>query len=357
MTVESEKNIEALKKENFLLDSKVIELYTLYSISKKLSMTLQLEEIFDGTMEHISKSLEIDDYCVFLWDGKKEKLSVNAYYGDTELDDISFQPGEGITGDVAVNGKVCILQDVSKSKDFLFYRNRKKNIGSFMCMPLKEKAGTILGTLNVHKNKPDSFDEKSIELFLEVASQLEIAIEKALAFQTIKELSIRDELTELYNRRYFFDFFEREISRAKRYGHKVSIIIVDIDHFKNFNDKNGHIMGDGALKLVAKTMNTALRKSDIIARLGGEEFIVVLPETPREFALIAAEKIRAAVEEETIKGEENQPGGKLIITLGVASYPEDAEFASELVDCADMALYKGKNTSRNIVSIYNSEEK
>jgi len=118
-----------------------------------------------------------------------------------------------------------------------------------------------------------------------------------------------DALTGLYNRRYFFDYFEREMVRAKRYEHNVSIIVIDVDHFKNFNDKNGHVLGDVALKMVASQLTKNLRQSDVVARLGGEEFIVLLTETPKNDAVEVAEKLRKAIELEPIKGEESQAAG------------------------------------------------
>jgi len=347
-----ETEVKELSRENVVLDSKVIELFTLYNISKKLSLATQLDEIFDGTMGHISNSLNMDDFCILLLDDLREKLVVSASYGNRELNNMDFDPGEGISGQVLLSGSAKLIQDISKEKDFLFYKGRKKNIGAFLCIPLKCKEGRVLGTMNVHKPTPNTFNSHEVLVFSEVAGQIAVALDKAISFKNVKELAIRDALTGLYNRRYFFDYFEREMVRAKRYEHNVSIIVIDVDHFKNFNDKNGHVLGDVALKMVASQLTKNLRQSDVVARLGGEEFIVVLTETPKENAVEVAEKLRSAIELESVKGEENQPSGKLTATFGVSAYPEDAKFATELIECADHALYVGKGASRNIVIPY-----
>lgn len=347
-----ENRIKELERENRLLDSKILELYTLYSISKRLSMATHIEEIYSETMEHISSFLNIDDFCIMILDKSKDVLTVSASHSDTDLKDISLAVGEGITGRVPIVGEKILIQDVSKDPDFLFYKGKKRNIGSFLSIPLKSNDKTIIGTLNVHKPEANAILDKDVELFDEVAQQIAVAIEKALSYRNFKELSVRDELTGLYNRRYFFENFEKEMERAKRYKRLLSIIILDIDHFKNFNDKNGHLTGDDALRKVALILKENVRRADILARYGGEEFIVLISEQGKDQALSIAEKLRSAIEETSVAGEENQPGKKLTATLGVASYPVDTDYATELIDCADKALYHGKTKGRNIVVGY-----
>ncbi|MDH3972904.1 MAG: sensor domain-containing diguanylate cyclase [Deltaproteobacteria bacterium] len=344
-----EARVEGLEKENRILDSRILELYTLYSISKRLSMTTHLEEIFSETMEHISRSLKIDDFCIMLLDKSNEFLTVSASHSDTDLKNISLSVGEGISGRVPLLGEKVLIQDVSKEPDFLFYKGKKRNIGSFLTIPLKRSDKSIIGTLNVHKPEANAFLEKDVQLFDEVAQQIAVAIDKALSFRNIRELSMRDDLTGLYNRRYFFDTFEKEMERARRFNRNISVIILDIDHFKNFNDKNGHLLGDDALRTVAATLEENVRKADTLARYGGEEFIVLISEQDKTHTVKIAEKLRVAIEEIEVSGEKNQPRGKLTVTLGVSSYPDDTQYATELIDCADKALYSGKTKGRNIV--------
>lgn len=347
-----ENEVEELRKQNRFLDSKMIEIYTLYNISKRLSLATKLEEVFSGSMDVISGSLEIDDFCIMLLDEKGDSLYVNACHGEVDLVGTSFKVGDGVTGMAVQTGEKKLISDVSKCDEFLFYNGKKNNIGSFLCIPLKGKDKEVIGALNVHKSQPDSFTEADLEFFGEIATHIAAAIFKALSLRRMEELSNRDPLTGLFNRRYFFDYFEKEVERVKRHKHHSSLILIDVDYFKNFNDKNGHLLGDEALKTVARILSDNCRVADVIARFGGEEFIIILQETGKAKAVAVAEKIRQAIEDEPVAGEENQPGAKLTATLGVSSMPDDAVFASEIVDCADKALYLGKTMGRNIVVSY-----
>lgn len=161
--------------------------------------------------------------------------------------------------------------------------------------------------------------------------------------------TITDSLTGLSNFRYFQVQIKEEISRAARYKSVFALLIVDIDHFKHFNDTNGHQMGNEILKQVANTLKETLRPQDFIARYGGEEFVIMLPETSRENAAVAAERLREAVEQSEFPGGQNQPQGRVTVSLGGAVYPKDASVAGRLIEKADKGLYEAKRNGRNRV--------
>lgn len=157
----------------------------------------------------------------------------------------------------------------------------------------------------------------------------------------------RDPLTGLFNRRYLTFALEREIMRAAGGDAPLSLIILDVDYFKTYNDKNGHPAGDEVLKKTGSILTSTLRKCDIIVRYGGEEFLVVLPNTSPEGASRVAEKIRRAVESYPFPNGDGQPGGRLTVSLGAACFPEHSHNAAELVDLADKAMYRAKQAGRN----------
>lgn len=159
--------------------------------------------------------------------------------------------------------------------------------------------------------------------------------------------TITDALTGLHNFRYFQTYLKNEIRRASRYAHPFALLIADIDHFKNFNDKNGHPMGNVILKQVASILKESLREDSFIARYGGEEFVIVLPETDLHGAKAASEHLRKAIEASLFPGQNHQPGGKLTISLGGATFPRDSEVSSQLIEKADRALYAAKSSGRN----------
>ncbi len=164
-----------------------------------------------------------------------------------------------------------------------------------------------------------------------------------------RELSIRDGLTGLFNHRYFQAHLSMEVSRSGRHQREFSLIFIDVDHFKNYNDTLGHPEGDTLLKTLSQLIAEKLRVSDILARYGGEEFTIILPETTLENARLVAEKIRLLIAEHPFAGRENQPDGKVTVSIGLASYPAMGKDAETLVKRADEALYQAKNTGRNKV--------
>ena len=173
----------------------------------------------------------------------------------------------------------------------------------------------------------------------------------------LREISLRDGLTGLYNQRYFRQALSREIKRSARHERSFSVLFCDIDHFKQYNDANGHIEGDEALKEFSEILLERLRQTDVASRYGGEEFIMLLPETSKENAAYLANDICSLVESHTFKGEETQPGGRLTVSIGVASFPDDAIDEVELLRLADQALYQAKEQGRNRVIIIDTSLK
>lgn len=167
--------------------------------------------------------------------------------------------------------------------------------------------------------------------------------------QTLKEMTIRDGLTGLFNHRHFQESLSLEIFRAQRHAQYFSLIFLDVDNFKIYNDTHGHPKGDEALQTLAALIKGQTRRTDLVARYGGEEFVVLLPETSKEQALVRAENIRQAVQNHSFAGATNQPQGRFTISLGVATYPEDGKDGSTLTKLADKALYTAKGQGRNRV--------
>ncbi|MGE5893421.1 MAG: diguanylate cyclase [bacterium] len=168
--------------------------------------------------------------------------------------------------------------------------------------------------------------------------------------RTLKELAIRDGLTGLYNHRYFQEAFAKELIRARRYGLVFSLLFIDVDHFKHYNDAYGHPVGDNLLRSLTRVIKDRLRASDFLARYGGEEFVIILPETPKENAFTIAETIRQHIADHSFEGRETQPLGRITVSLGISTFPTDGEDGTSLIKHADEALYRAKNTGRNHVS-------
>ncbi|NUP98670.1 MAG: GGDEF domain-containing protein [Armatimonadetes bacterium] len=165
----------------------------------------------------------------------------------------------------------------------------------------------------------------------------------------LRTASILDALTQVFNRGFFDERFRHEFDRAERYGRVLSLVVVDVDNFKRYNDRNGHLEGDQVLREVADILRFGLRSTDTVARYGGEEFVALLPETSKEQAMALVERLRQRVDQHAFLHEESQPGGSLTISAGVATYPGDGDRPDRIFEYADQALYEAKRSGRNKV--------
>lgn len=226
---------------------------------------------------------------------------------------------------------------------------------SGIILPLKDhdQANGILKLFSVNEDFYTKLDTNILEC---TSNMLSRSIENVRKHYIMRRMATVDGLTNVYNRRFFSEQVMREFNRAHRYRSDLSLIMIDIDHFKVFNDSNGHLMGDKVLSKVAQILKSNCREADLVARYGGEEFAVILPETDLTNGVIVAEKIRSSVEAHPFKHGEKQPGGKLTISLGVATKTDDVVEATDLINHADIALYRAKKTGRNRCAAYSGDE-
>jgi diguanylate cyclase (GGDEF)-like protein len=183
------------------------------------------------------------------------------------------------------------------------------------------------------------------DLYKERARELRAVMEK------LEEVSITDDLTQIYNHRYLISRLHYEFERAKRYGLSVSLIMLDIDHFKVYNDNNGHLAGDEALRNVAKLIHGTLRETDIVGRYGGEEFAIILLHADSRKTAEVGERIRRIIEEAPFPKEELQPMGKITVSIGGCCLSDGMQSMEDLIRAADEALYRAKRNGRNQITI------
>ena len=188
---------------------------------------------------------------------------------------------------------------------------------------------------------------------------LRVRIDKGLQFLALsreseeyKKRATTDGLTGLWNFAHFQDILPKEIERSRRYKYPLSLVMIDLDNFKLYNDTFGHVSGNRVLVKIAKVFLNVIRRADMASRYGGEEFVVVLPHTEKRFAHAFCDRLRKIVESTHFEGEESMPGGKITISSGVATFPDDADDSEELIERADMALYAAKRAGRNVVCSY-----
>jgi len=195
------------------------------------------------------------------------------------------------------------------------------------------------------------FTTYEAEILEVLGNQVSVAIDNARMYQQVEAMAVTDGLTQLYNHRKFQEILDSEFRRAQRYNTFLSILLIDIDRFKSINDTKGHPVGDEVLKKIAGLIRRFIRETDFPCRYGGEEFVLVLPNTSTKEAVTIAERIRKSVEKSTFILN-NKEELNITISIGIASYPADTKEKQELVDKADKALYFAKESGRNQTQTY-----
>jgi diguanylate cyclase (GGDEF)-like protein len=239
------------------------------------------------------------------------------------------------------------LEDVAKIEEI-----NKEGIVFFASIPLKAE-GEVVGFLILASRMDLRFDFDLASLFSLLGNNLSLIAEKIRLFQETQRLAVTDDLTGLYNIRYFYDVLNYEIVRGERYSTPFSIVLFDIDNFKELNDTYGHQAGDEVLRLVAEVMVKSSRAPDTVSRYGGEEFIAVLPNASNEEAFNLATRIKEAVEGTVFLGDKSV---RLTISGGVASFPDDAKDAKSLLYAADMAMYEAKAAGKKLIRCYKKDK-
>ena len=349
-----EEKSQIIEKTNQDLQARLKELSLLHEFSHKITSTLELDDLGTILSSFIVHTLGFKEFVFLVLDETEKMLEVKVAEGfeeDSHVYGMGFKPGEGITGRVWNKRQTYYIPDTRMEVNYLYYKGENRQDGSFLSIPLLFK-NKVQGVLNFFRHGINQFSSEEIQFLNTLAVEIGIALVNVKLYSKTRELSVRDELTQLYNRRHFQQILPLEIKRAQRFGKELSVLMIDIDHFKNYNDAYGHLEGDERLKEFSNFVQTRIREVDFMARFGGEEFVLVLPNTIKMDALKVAEKLRVAIRSHAFKSATTQPGGHLSVSIGVAAYPQDAEVMEELVDAADIALYQAKGKGRDVVISY-----
>jgi diguanylate cyclase (GGDEF)-like protein len=322
------------------------EIDSLNAAASHLTSVREPDMLYEVILDTSVNLTSAERGSLMLVDGESPYLTVKAARGINRrlLDEIKIRPGEGIAGKVFMDGLPVKVDDMEKN-EWGFLSRPKYSTSSFISVPLKIGDKSI-GVLNISdKITREAFSDEDLVLLRSFASYASIALERSTYYSLaghLKELSITDSLTGLFNRRYFEERFFEELHRSARHNLSFSLAMIDIDDFKLFNDSEGHLAGDEMLKCIANIAKDSLRVIDVIARIGGEEFSVIMPQTEKDEAVLVAERIRSSLRELLPRTWKNFPKDTITVSIGIATFPHDGRERKELIRNADKALYAAK---------------
>jgi diguanylate cyclase (GGDEF)-like protein len=267
--------------------------------------------------------------------------------------------GEGVSGEVIDTGKAVMVTDLRMAGRKPAAAERQYKTNSFISYPITI-GGRKVGVLNVtDKSGGGTYDEVDLSLLEIIGPQVALALERAEWQERATEfqlMSITDSLTSLPNRRYLEERLAEELNRSKRYDYPMSFLMIDIDDFKAYNDKNGHQAGDVALQITAHCLKGALRVVDVASRYGGEEFCILLPQTAMSEAGVIADRIRDRVSTTHFPHGKSQPLGSVTISVGVSTFTKNVDTPENIIAAADRALYQAKSNGKDRVEFYGERE-
>ena len=329
------------------------ELSIFHDVAKALTSSLDLDSILQTIMEKMAEYFRPDTWSLLMVDESKSELYFAIAVGTASeaLKNVRLKVGEGIAGHVAKYGETLIVPDVRADGRFAKRIDdvTQWETESIICVPLKSRL-RVLGVIQLVNVDMQHFGDQESFFLQSLCDYAAIAIENARAVEKIQELTITDDCTGLYNARHLYKTLETEVYRSSRFGYEFSVVFIDLDHFKQVNDTHGHLIGSKLLAEIGYLIKAQLRLIDFAFRYGGDEFVVLLPQTGKDSAAVVARRLRDSLRASAFCKEE---GLNLNVraSMGLASYPHDAKTPHDIIRQADEMMYLVKNTTRDNIGV------
>ncbi len=317
----------------------------LFTIGKVIGSDESLSSTLSTISELVTELTGAQACSVMLADVERSTLLGKAAYGlnRDDISSVSFHFGEGVAGWVAEHGKPALIGNVESDERFVLHRESSTPICAMACVPLLSREH-VVGVLTITSNTPESFTNDTLDLLQLIATTIALDIENI----RLRRISVTDKLTGAFNREFLDNQLPSSIRESLKKREPLSVIMFDVDHFKDVNDTHGHATGDEVLRLLAKRLKSSSRGRDRLVRYGGEEFLLLLPGASLKTATEIAERIRKQFESRPIALENlNLP---IRLSAGVAEH-HALESAADLYGRADTALYVAKRNGRNRVEV------
>jgi len=340
----------ALVNTNKQLQKKVYDFHSLFEVSYRVMGQLELRQLVNLALLNLLGIITTQSVILLIAnkdDNDVFEVTDAKGFNEESVSDFTVFRHDKLIHYLEIIKKPFQINNVNR--EFQDIIPVLKKMGIQVVSPLFRNE-EIFGILCIGPNiKGVEYNEDNLETVAIMTNMLAIALYNAQMYQHIKTLSYTDGMTGLHNYRFFRLRLKEEIARARRENSKVTLSIMDVDHFKNYNDQIGHPAGDEILRKIGRILKNSVRDNDIVARYGGEEFALILPGTDEQGAFILAERIRHKVEETHFINQEIQPEGKITLSTGIGTFPEDAVIVEDLIIAADRAMYHAKYTGRNKV--------
>ncbi len=332
------------------------EVAVFQELGKALTSSLQLDQVLSTIMEKIDEFLRPDNWSLLLLDESKQELYFELAIGKASpaLKDVRIKMGQGIAGWVAQHGEAVIVPDVSKDTRFFSQVDEKTKMEtrSIVAVPVRFR-DTCLGVIElINCVGSEGFQNRDLKLLEALADFAAIALENARHVKRIHELTIKDDCTNLFNARHMSSILETEIYRSRRYNYEFSLVFIDLDFFKRVNDTHGHLAGSRLLGEIGDALKSSCRLIDFAFRYGGDEFVILLPQTPKDNALVVARRLHKMIRE-SVWLEKEGLNVRITASLGVSAYPLDSRTKEGVMHLADEAMYLVKNSNRDNVAAAN----
>ena len=329
------------------------ELTIFHDVAKALTSSLDLDSILQTIMDKMAEYFRPETWSLLMLDHEKNELYFAIAVGaaSESLANVRLKVGEGIAGYVAKHGERLIVPDVDADPRFAkrIDEMTKLETHSVICVPVRSKL-RVLGVIQLVNVNMRNFGDQELFFLQALCDYAAIAIENARSVEKIQELTITDDCTGLYNARHLYKTLETEVYRSSRFGYEFAVVFIDLDHFKQVNDTHGHLVGSKLLAEIGYLVKAQLRLIDYAFRYGGDEFVVLLPQTGKDSALVVARRLRDSLRTSMFCKEE---GLNLNVraSMGVATYPHDAKSPHDIIRQADEMMYLVKNTTRDNIGI------
>jgi diguanylate cyclase (GGDEF)-like protein len=329
------------------------ELSIFHDVAKALTSSLDLDSILQTIMEKMAEFFRPDTWSLLMVDEDRQELYFAIAVGTAAeaLKNVRLKVGEGIAGWVAKTGEPEIVPNVMSDARFAKRIDEvtKWETESIICVPLRSRH-RVLGVIQLVNVDMKTFGDREVYFLQSLCDYAAIAIENARAVEKIQELTITDDCTGLYNARHLYKTLDTEVYRSSRFAYEFSVLFIDLDHFKQVNDTHGHLVGSKLLAEIGYLIKAQLRLIDYAFRYGGDEFVVLLPQTGKDAAMVVARRLRDSLRASFFCKEE---GLNLNVraSMGLASYPHDAKSPHDIIRQADEMMYLVKNTTRDNIGI------